>query len=443
MPSQTQPAPASMYRRTEGLGIWEHKGKVAAVGIGHSPTDRRWDGKPETSVGAYAIMALRNAMEDAGVNPDQVDGLVLDASTTTGAEWPEDRPLPEEFVKAFKPGANRVDGISSLSSEWIMANMPELSHVKYTQYGPGCMSNAIVVAAQAVGDGLTNTCLVLKAWDNLEGRYGQGGENARDIISGRAKWTNPWGPTGPHLWAFMFNEYTKKYGGSHDQMANFVITETDNGLLFPEGFWAQHRPEPLTREDYLTSRWIVKPANLYDCDIPITVAVAYLFTTAERAKDMKQKPVYILNNTSTSPRNRGIYQTLDECQASTDFTGRKLYEGAGITASDVSFENMYDGYTLFHQYFLEGLRFAGVKKGEALDFYESADLSIHGPHPVSPSGGNRGSGRTRIWMHTDCIQQIQGRAGARQVTGVKPEIAVSGGPMPTSGNFTVWSATPD
>ena len=51
--------------------------------------------------------------------------------------------------------------------------------------------------------------------------------------------------------------------------------------------------------------------------------------------------------------------------------------------------------------------------------------------------------RSRFWMHSDCIQQLQGRAGARQVTGVKPEIAVSGGPMPLGGNFTVWSATPD
>ena len=60
-----------------------------------------------------------------------------------------------------------------------------------------------------------------------------------------------------------------------------------------------------------------------------------------------------------------------------------------------------------------------------------------------PSGGNIGGGRSRFWMHTDSIQQIQGRAGARQVTGVKAEVAVSGGPMPFGGNFTVWSATPD
>lgn len=441
MASSTQNAPASMYRRAEGLGLWEHRGKVVAVGVGHSPVDRRWDYRPETSVGAYAIAALRNAIEDAGVRPDQVDGLVMDSSTTTGASWPEGRPIPEDFQKAFKPGANPVDGISALSTEWITANMPELTNLKFMMYGPGCMSNAICVAAQAVGESLTNTCLVLKAWDNLEGRYGQGGANAEDAISGNAQWSNPWGPTGPYLWAYLFNKYTEKYGGSHDMMANFVLNETRNGLLFPEGYWATHRPDPLTKEDYLSARWIVKPANLYDCDIPITVAAAYLFTTPERAKDMKQKPVYILNHTSTRPKNRGIVQTLEECQESTDFTGRKLYEGAGIGPKDVTFENMYDGYTLFHQYFLEGLRFAGVGRGEALEFYEHGDLTIEGPNPVSPSGGNRGSGRTRFWMHSDSIQQLQGRAGARQIK-IRPEIGISGGPMPTSGDFTVWSANP-
>ena len=77
-----------------------------------------------------------------------------------------------------------------------------------------------------------------------------------------------------------------------------------------------------------------------------------------------------------------------------------------------------------------------------LDFYQG-DISIEGPDPIMPSGGNIGGGRSRFWMHTDSIQQIQQRAGARQVTGVKPEVAVSGGPMPFGGNFTVWSATPD
>ncbi len=438
----TQHPPASMYRTTEGLGLWEHKGKVAAVGVGHSPTARRWDGKPETSVGAWSLLALRRAIADAGVAPDQVDGLVIVPETTTGAYWPKGSPVPLDVVNAFNPTSDPLDGIAKLSAEWILKNMPELTNVKFTMYGPGCMSNAICVAAQAVGEGLTHTCLVLKGWHNFEGRYYQGGANAGEAISGSSALRNLWGTPACYGTALQFAEYCRKYGKTHDMMAPFIANSRRNGLLFPEGYWAQHRPEHLTAEDYRAARWIAKPANLFDNDLPIMVAATYLFTTAERAKDMTQKPVYILNHASSRTTPRSLTPTLEEVEADTARTARKLYEGAGITAADLSFENMYDGFAQFHQFHLEGLGYRGIKFGEALDFYQT-DISIEGPNPVLSSGGNIGSGRSRFWMHTDCIQQLQRRAGARQVTGVKPEIAVSGGPMPLGGNFIVWSATPD
>lgn len=438
----TQYPPASMFRTTEGLGLWEHRGKVAAVGVGHSPTARRWDGRPETSVGALSLVALRRAIADAGVSPNQIDGLVIVPETTTGAYWPKGRPIPSEVVNAFTPSSDPLDGIAKLSAEWIVKNMPELTNVKFTRYGPGCMSTALCVAAQAVGDGLTHTCLVLKGWHNLDGRYYQGGANAGEAISGSNALRNLWGTPACYGTALQFAEYCRKYGKTHDMMAPFIANSRRNGLLFPEGYWAQHRPEPLTAEDYQAARWIAKPANLFDNDLPIMVAAAYLFTTGERAKDMTQKPVYILNHASSRTAARSLTPTLEEVEADTARTARKIYEGAGITAADLSFENMYDGFAQFHQFHLEGLGYRGIKFGEALDFYQT-DISIEGPNPVLPSGGNIGSGRSRFWMHTDSIQQLQRRAGARQVTGVKPEIAVSGGPMPLGGNFIVWSATPD
>ena len=441
----TQNAPASFYRTTEGLGVWPHKGKVAAVGIGHSPTARRWDGTPENTMGANSILALRRAIEDAGVSPDQIDGLVIDPVTTTGAHWEAGDPIPMDIVNAYNPTDDPLDGIAKLSCEWLLKNMPELTTVKFTMYGTGGVSHAIVVAAQAVGDGLTNTCLVLKSWHNLEGRYNQAGVSAAENVSGSyavGPGRTIWGPPGCFGTALQFAEYCRKYGKSHDMMAPFMANSRRNGLLFPEGYWAQHRPEQLTPEDYLAARWIAKPASLFDNDIPVMVSGAYLFTTAERAKDMKQKPVYILNHASSRGTARSLTPTLDEIQAETGSTGRKIFEGAGITADDLSFENMYDGFALFHQFHIEGLGYRGMQFGDALDFYQT-DISIEGPNPVLPSGGNIGSGRSRFWMHTDCIQQLQGRAGARSVTGVKPETAVSGGPMPMGGNFTVWSASPD
>ena len=438
----TENAPQSMYRSREGLGVWEHRGKVAAVGIGHGPTSRRWDGEADTSLGAISLIALRKAIEDAGVKPEDIDGLVMDERTTTGAFWPRGQEYPWDVINAYNRTDAPLDGITQLSAEWILKNMPELTGNKFTMYGPGCMSNAIVVAAQAIGEGRAHTCLVLKAWHNLPGRYYQSGANADDAIPGTAAMRSLWGAPACYGTAIQFAEYCRKYGKNHDMMAPFISNSRRNGLKFPEGYWAQHRPEEITPEDYKAARWIAKPANLFDNDIPIMCSAAYLFTTAERARHLKQKPVYILGHASSRGQARSFIPTLDEVEAECASSGRKLLEAAGITADDLSFENLYDGFPQFHQFHMEGIRYRGVQPGEALDFYQT-DISISGPNPVSPSGGNIGSGRSRFWMHTDCIQQIQRRAGERQVTGVEPVIGVSGGPMPTGGNFTCWSATPD
>ena len=221
----------------------------------------------ETSVGALSILALRRAIEDAGVSPDQIDGLVIVPVTTTGAHWPEGRPVPMDVVNAFNPTDDPLDGIAKLSAEWILKNMPELENVEFTMYGPGCMSNALNVTAQAVGDGLSHTCLVVKSWHNLEGRYYQGGANAEDAIPGTSAMSRLWGTPASYGTALQFAEYCRKYGKTHDMMAPFMENSRRNGLMFPEGYWAQHRPEELKAEDYVAARWIAKPASLFDNDI--------------------------------------------------------------------------------------------------------------------------------------------------------------------------------
>jgi hypothetical protein len=64
-------------RDKDGLGVWEHRGKVAVAGVGHSLVDRRWDEvSMDQTLGAYSILACRNAMDEAGVTPDQIDDLL-------------------------------------------------------------------------------------------------------------------------------------------------------------------------------------------------------------------------------------------------------------------------------------------------------------------------------------------------------------------------------
>ena len=93
-------------------------------------------------------------------------------------------------------------------------------------------------------------------------------------------------------------------------------------------------------------------------------------------------------------------------------------------------------------FWIEGFGFFGVKEGECLDFFASQDISISGPTPVSPSGGNIGSGRTRFWKWTDTIQQLQGRAGERQVK-IDARIGVAGGCTPHWTNFAALSKDPE
>ena len=102
-------AALGLYRTADNPGVWPHRGQVAAVGIGHSPTLRRWDGDPHKAIGAWAILAIRKAIEDAGVAPGQVDGLVFDSSTTTArsgrkmsrsrpTSWPPSRTRPTRLT---------------------------------------------------------------------------------------------------------------------------------------------------------------------------------------------------------------------------------------------------------------------------------------------------------------------------------------------------------
>src|SRR2546429_6348529 len=86
----------SWRRDKDGLGVWEHRGKVAVAGYGHSPVDRRWDGTSmDKTLGAYSILACQKAMDDAGVRPDQIDGIICCQSHIAGGSGgvpPEARP---------------------------------------------------------------------------------------------------------------------------------------------------------------------------------------------------------------------------------------------------------------------------------------------------------------------------------------------------------------
>ena len=169
-------------RDKDGLGVWEHRGKVAVAGVGHSAVDRRWDGvSMDKTLGAYSILACRKAMDDAGVTPDQIEGVICcDSHIAGGSGGSASQWAPRPY---FAPPYDSEWGLTLVNAQWLIEQMG-LRNVKFAPTGVPTISEMVGMAAQAVGDGQCHTCLVIYATGNLEGRYRRGGKNADEYARG-------------------------------------------------------------------------------------------------------------------------------------------------------------------------------------------------------------------------------------------------------------------
>src|SRR5258708_4874061 len=109
-------------RDKDGLGVWEHRGKVAVAGVGHSPGDRRWGGvSVDKTLGAYSILACRNAMDEAGVTPDQIDGVICcDSHIAGGSGGSASQWAPRPY---FAPPYDSEWGLTLINAQWLAARM--------------------------------------------------------------------------------------------------------------------------------------------------------------------------------------------------------------------------------------------------------------------------------------------------------------------------------
>jgi hypothetical protein len=203
-----------------------------------------------------------------------------------------------------------------------------------------------------------------------------------------------------------------------------------------------HGPSGLNLEEYMNSRHITWPAHIWDYDRPVNAAGAFVITTAERARDMKHKPVYIMNHNQGSGGGASSSSiTLEEYENANKKVARMAYEGSGMQPKDIDIFNPYDGFSSFLPFSLEAFEWHGVQKGEAKDFVKE-DLSVEGPHPIHSGGGNLGVGRTRTAMYIDAIEQLRGTAGRRQVN-VRAETAICAFAPALSAAYLVVANSPD
>ena len=392
-------------------------GKVAVTGVGYSHLTR----DPEKYLGVDAVQACRKAIADAGLVPDDIDGLIT---------FPE----PGDH----SPGVALRDGIEIVTPRYIFRAL-DLTEVSWSRIDHVFIGNAFIEAANAVAAGACNYALVWRALTFPKGiRYGQ---TTQTQASGREQFSYPYGYTGPGpaSRAVIYRRYMDKYGATREDMATHIVNNRNNALLNEKGYWYNHRPEAITVDDYLNSRMVADPFCLYDCDIPVHGCAAWVLTAADRVSAAPNKPAYLIGYVDKGLSVRHVSSSpLEENQEAGLSAGKRLWDVTGLRPTDITTANVYDGFSLYVYLWLEALGFCG--EGEAFEFVQDGRTKLGGKLPLNTSGGNLGEGRLHGAAHiTESILQVMGRAGERQVNDASLALCAVG---PPGGQTMIFSQNP-
>ncbi|MBI3301857.1 MAG: hypothetical protein HYZ72_07235, partial [Deltaproteobacteria bacterium] len=330
--------------------MWIGRGKTAIVGVGYSALTRH----SQKPLGVLALDACRAALADAGVAPEQVDGL---------ATYPD-----APFL-----GAGSRDGEDVVSVVYIINHLPLAADIRwYAQIETGMIASPVIEAVHALLAGACDYVLVWRALHQPRGRYGA-------WSSTRA--------SGEH--AMAWRRYMHKYGATREHLATFVVNSRRNANLNPRAFFYT---TPMPREDYLAARWIAEPLCLFDCDIPIEGCVALVLTTAERARDLRNPPAYIAGYGQNTSRRRTLFHyALDDYMACGGSLASKLWSSSGLGPQDMDAAELYDGFSPSTLYWLEAAGFC--PQGEAYAFIQEGRIALEGELPVNTFGGSLSEGR--------------------------------------------------
>nr|BFE35718.1 hypothetical protein GCM10010200_079690 [Actinomadura rugatobispora] len=387
---------------------------MAIAGYAHSQVERH----AARPLGALAVDTARRAIADAGLEPRDVDGVVA-ASLFPSA------------------GAHAVeDGISTVTAGWMAQHLGTAPRYVAGFQGIGQVSGALTLAVNAVASGAADHVLFYRALHNPRGSYH--GNPMREV-AGPQQWTAPAGYFGPlAMIALPYNEYLRRYGATREAMAAVLVEARKNGARIPWSYW---HGKPLTEKEYLAAPTLADPICRYDCDIPVDGVAAFVVTSAERARDLPHKPVYVAGYASSPPpaARLPLHWTLDDIMSGGAETARRLWESAGIGPDEVDLPQMYDGFSPFVWFWLEALGFCPV--GEAHRFVQDGriDSDRPGALPVLSGGGALGNGRMHgIPQMLECYLQLAGRAGERQRP--KATVGVACQSSPHYGGAVVYAA---
>lgn len=398
------------------MGDKRYRNKVAIVGAGVTNVERRSD-RPAA---ALAVEATDAAIADAGLTRGDIDGVACGVSLPSYAA----------ARTALKAGYDFVDAAfladyMSLEPVWALDD-PSF---------PPALAHAIF----AVASGAATTVVVNRTLHNPAGRYNT---MMSQEAHGWDQWTAPYGFVAPSSGIAMpYMQYQQRYGARQEHMAALVLQARKNVQRIPQAYW--HGKE-LTFDDYMSARMISEPMTLFDNDIPVDGSGAVVITTAERAKDLPNKPVYVTSWAKIRNPPTFLPGTLGPLEDFYDRGGdlaKRLWGNSGWSPTDLDVVQLYDGFTPLVWFWLEVLGFCG--EGEAWQFVQDGRIDADGPFPLNSGGGNQGWGRLHGVPHVlESYWQLSGRAGERQTPNARRALSTYATPAHAIGEALLYTTDP-
>jgi acetyl-CoA acetyltransferase len=368
------------------------------VGIGQSAYGSRGS-LAEVGLSRLALDAIHDACGDAGLDVKDIDGF---------AGYCDDATWPAELAVSLGTSELRYSGLV------------------WGGRGSG-LPGAVANAYMAVASALASYVVIVRSLIQ-QARLGQSvgaGVQPGDAIPLSISYTAPFGMALPAaIYAMKARRHMALYGTTPDHLAEVTINARRNAVNNPD---ARFRKE-ITVEEHHASRLIADPLRLLDCCMESDGAAALIVTTPERARDLRQTPVYIRAVSMTGEYKWGTasFNTVDEDFVSTGHrrAARDLYQRAGLVPGDVDVALLYDAFTPSVIMSLEDWGFCGV--GEGGPFVSGGRIRREGSLPVNPHGGNLAEVYLQGITHlVEGVRQLRGTS-CNQIDGAEVALYASG-----------------
>jgi acetyl-CoA acetyltransferase len=366
---------------------------VAVAGVGYSPISRTG----EHDVRLLTLIACRAALDDAGLAPSDIDAIIEYQFGGRG-----DSPLAV--------GAQRVLGIDNLNVfNDIMGS------------GPSGLAGALD-AVMAVASGACETALVYRCITRSAGHSGAL-QTVPIPAVGPMQFSVPYGLGGGIIQSMGMRKQRRIFelGGSNEDYGQVAINARAWGAMNERAVLR----EPISMEDYLSSRPIADPLVLLDCDYPVHGACAAIVTTAERAADLAQPVVLVDAIAYGTGSNPDWIYADDFLFGGTRECAKRLWSTASVGVGDVDVAELYDGFTHITISWIEALGLCGI--GEFGDWVEGGRrIGPSGSLPVNTHGGQLSEGRMHgLGFMTEAVLQLRGQCGNRQVEGARVSVVAN------------------